>query len=734
MHLHNCARCAGVLAAFLTPLFAVAQTSALRTTSTAPFVELGGLHGALAERLSVDPSNAQTVYADVSGGRIARTFSGGQHWEVVQVASTGAIFRAIAVDPVDPSIVMAFSALDDGAGAALYMSQDRGGHWARLAVQPVGEQGTPGGGRGIVIDSSARLIVLADRQQGILRSADFGATWTNPLPGSLARTYGLYADPNDRTTLWTAGSDGSGLAAAWVSHDRAQTWTRVALPVDPSLHFPIALELATQPHSGRVVVGISAVLPDFSGLTGGILVSDDQGASWTQASIATANGEDFSAGNSIVFDSAASNVVYAAGNGNEGMFRSFDGGLTWSQVLTRDGAGFFTLAVAPASAGHAQRLYSGGGGSVQVSGDGGSTWSRSDSGIDALAIVAAADDGQTRGGVIATAFGALFHSDDGGGHWSFMDPIAGTPVTDAFAVDPIARSHPVFALTSVHRVNTLWRSADVGRTWASLPAPLPGPVLYQFNLLPDPSRAGGLLLFTASAAAFNGLLRSTDSGATWTETTIGFDGDFPATSSPLVADEAHPGIVYAAMGSGLWKSSDFGATWAYVPQLPLGLYGIAGLAATSEAVYVVSGGDDGTFSLQKSVDGGNTWSAATGAFDPAPYSIYAAGNRLLAYQGLYAECSDPSVLLSSDGAVTWSLIDGSIAGNFSSCLSLNATPSRLYLSDAFGAFLSYALDWGRSMPPAAGHARAPGGKAATLELGPARFAARMRKNRGALTP
>jgi hypothetical protein len=199
--------------------------------SITPFSQLSGLSGAGVQRIAVDPRDASRIYIDAQGGRIARTANGGSHWDVVQVASTSEYFRAIAVDPADPSIVLAFSTSDFASGA-VYESRDWGAHWQRLPNQPSGALGQARIGRGIAIDQSGQTIVLSDRRQGIFWSPDLGRTWTNPLPGSQAQTFPLVSDPNDSATLWTGGFDPTDgfVAATWVSHDFGRTWSKGRSP------------------------------------------------------------------------------------------------------------------------------------------------------------------------------------------------------------------------------------------------------------------------------------------------------------------------------------------------------------------------------------------------------------------------------------------------------------------------------------------------------------------------
>jgi len=113
MRLQNLARTTAAVAVLLA-LFATAHaqttTSGTDTGSqVAPFVQVSGTPGTPTQALAVDPHNSRNIYADGGGGRIARSFSGGEHWSVVQAAGIHEEFRAITVSPADPEVIAAFS-------------------------------------------------------------------------------------------------------------------------------------------------------------------------------------------------------------------------------------------------------------------------------------------------------------------------------------------------------------------------------------------------------------------------------------------------------------------------------------------------------------------------------------------------------------------------------------------------------------------------------------------------
>jgi hypothetical protein len=207
----------------------------------------------------------------------------------------------------------------------------------------------------------------------------------------------------------------------------------------------------------------------------------------------------------------------------------------------------------------------------------------------------------------------------------------------------------------------------------------------------------------STVARPNGLLRSDDYGEHWSSFTISSDGDAPtnlnlssAGINSLVPDPAHPATLYVAMFSGLWKSTDAGASWNFIEQLPLGFFGIFGLVVTdgpTGGVYVETDAPDGSFVLEKSSDGGATWSTASTSFNGEPFNLQGGpGGRLLANSTFFGSCLPPSIQQSVDGGATWSeLPDAGVLAQFAvgQCPFVTPTASHVYLSDTGGSRLTF---------------------------------------------
>ncbi|MEU9028950.1 RICIN domain-containing protein [Streptomyces sp. NPDC048383] len=146
-------------------------------------------------------------------------------------------------------------------------------------------------------------------------------------------------------------------------------------------------------------------------------------------------------------------------------------------------------------------------------------------------------------------------------------------------------------------------------------------------LATDPVDPGRLYLatgtYTNNWAGNGAILRSTDRGRTFQRTDLPFklggNEDGRGAGERLAVNPADNGtLLLGTRKNGLWRSTDHGATWSQVPSFPVkdGAGSGAGISfvtygpAGSKTVYV--GVADRTTSLYRSTDGGSTWQAVPG--------------------------------------------------------------------------------------------------------------------------
>ena len=149
--------------------------------------------------------------------------------------------------------------------------------------------------------------------------------------------------------------------------------------------------------------------------------------------------------------------------------------------------------------------------------------------------------------VFASMSSGVFRSTNGGASWTPVGPGLPSSGVTAFAASPRSPS-TVYAATS----EGLFRSPDAGLTWTRLGVSEP-----VRSLAVDPD--SGNTVFAGTDA--NGVLRSQDSGASWSASNQGLFASTAVTA--LAVDPLVPFSLYASTSpGGLFKSTDRGATWA----------------------------------------------------------------------------------------------------------------------------------------------------------------------------
>ncbi|GAB4373029.1 MAG: hypothetical protein Kow0062_09780 [Acidobacteriota bacterium] len=294
----------------------------------------------------------------------------------------------------------------------------------------------------------------------------------------------------------------------------------------------------------------------------------------------------------VVFDPANPALAWAGCDDTIGLWRSADGGASWTKVLAY-GTGIDAWALDLGADG---RVYAADhfGTGLKVSTDGGATFvpgvgfetgyvsSISAHPTDPLVAFAAEGretnaDGQGDHGPPLNGRGALYRTADGGPTWARID--GGLPGDAPFETVYVHPGDP--AVVFAGRSLDVWRSTDGGATWSAVtaPQPIPGGVRYvgavEIAASPlDPD----LLLMAASVfevtdvTAFRWeIWRSTDRGASWQPTDAP-----PGTGLAYYAVVPSPsedtwyafGWVDGLQTGMLRSSGSAGAHWEPVPGAP----------------------------------------------------------------------------------------------------------------------------------------------------------------------
>lgn len=345
--------------------------------------------------------------------------------------------------------------------------------------------------------------------------------WRLVGPFRAGRVVAVAGDPGDRQTFYF-GSTGGGV---WKTEDGGLSWRNVSDGFFRRASVGALAVAASDPNVLYAGMGECCIRSNVSH-GDGVYRSTDGGATWTHRGLEATRHI-----GRVRVHPADPDLVYAAAlghahgpNDERGVYRSRDGGQTWDLVLHRGpDAGAVDLVIDPHNARvlYASfwetrrlpwRLDSGGPGSgLWRSTDGGDTWTdlsrRPGLPKGTLGRIGVAASPARHGrlwAIVEAEDGAVFRSDDGGEHWErlseqpelrhrawyyqhvFADP-----------VDP----ETVWALDM-----DVWRSADGGQVFASVPVPHGD----AHDLWFDPADPSRLLLGSDGGANV-----SYDGGTTW---------------------------------------------------------------------------------------------------------------------------------------------------------------------------------------------------------------------------
>jgi photosystem II stability/assembly factor-like uncharacterized protein len=278
---------------------------------------------------------------------------------------------------------------------------------------------------------------------GLFRSRDGGTTWFQASVGKvMGSALAVAVDPNDPTRL-LLGTD-SGLLE---SRNGGLDWDLAAQDV---LVGPV------------LAVAFDAPGQKLLAASGSTLASSDDGVRWRSSSlpVGAAPARSLVAG-------TAPGLFYLVGW--QGLFRTVNGGATWSELGTGQPDPKVTRLVIDSQT--PAKLMVVDGGDIWLSRDNGRRWEVRSAGLPAGQIQAAAFDPALPDGLWAAGANQVFASDDAGGTWRRI----GQPLPEAdteirgMLVDARDRTHIVL---TTHR--GLYASRDGARTWDLLGDNLPG--------------------------------------------------------------------------------------------------------------------------------------------------------------------------------------------------------------------------------------------------------------------
>jgi photosystem II stability/assembly factor-like uncharacterized protein len=304
-----------------------------------------GLEGRYLLTLAMDPGAPTTLYASAccTAPTVFKTMDGGQTWSPLTAAPLAEV-NALAIDPLMPTTLYAGWAR--GFGGGVHKSTDGGSSWSAVGA------GTRGNVRALAINPVAPATLYAGTsgdpptQSGVYKSSDGGVTWTamkNGMPDYAV--FSLAIDPQTPDTVYAGTSGG-----AFKSTNGGASWTAI----NDGLNNFYVFVLTIDPQDPRILYAAGTRFENDVAL-GEIYKST--GGSWTRSNQGLPVGPRV---NAVVLDPQATTTLYAGLEGDGGVYKSTDGGVSWTAMndgLTNLDVG--TLAIDPRNP---TRLYAGTGG------------------------------------------------------------------------------------------------------------------------------------------------------------------------------------------------------------------------------------------------------------------------------------------------------------------------------------------------------------------------------------
>ncbi len=567
-----------------------------------------------AKTLVIDPKNSSTLYANIVTKvgttvdyYVIKSTNGGTSWNQVSWNQLSWKAHALAIDPTNSNNLYASTT------AGLMKSTDGGVTW-----NPSGTGLDTTNFGAVVIDpkTPSNLYIVADG--AVYKSANSGGQWKISSNGwetfSGLKAENLIIDPLSPNNLYVIVRGGVTLSNApeiiYKTIDGGGQWNPIYV---------------SSPSEDVQVVALAPSNPVnlYAGtLRHGVFKSVNSGTSWDAKNSGLKALIQY-----MALDPTDKNIIYI-GIPDFGVFRSTDGGNNW--VSRNAGLGsqqVAALAISPvgshtlwASVNNAVTPSTGGSlPGIFKSNDGGATWTATiippDNFLSSAPTKIVADPVNPNG-IYALGIAGVYRTTDGGTTWfTSRNGVPDNAFLNSLAIDPKNPMVLYLGLYDSTSGNSLYKSTDGGIMWYPSSTGLPN-LLGIYDLAIDPKTSSTIYAAVLSSITVNGgVFKSIDSGGSWQDTTseikplitdyaltqydnIHYAGAIPncptpflTTASNLAIDSNTPATLFAVVDGFVLRTTDGAGTWAVAHSgLPFSPFQIGISLADRTAAYVANQG------------------------------------------------------------------------------------------------------------------------------------------------
>ena len=392
--------------------------------------------------IHVNPNRPELVFASACSG-IYRSDNAGDSWrKLIGIPGTHRRTHILAQDPRAPETIYA------GTTLGLFKSADEGRTWRHLTFEQV---------NGMVFDpDDPRTLYLATEHAGVLKSTDAGET-VHPVNIGFAN-HNLTQITGDGERLYASSAYEGLYGGVFVSNDGGLHWTLQANEHALLGRNLNSLAAAPLPGGGLFAAAEDAVLRSTDGGKTWIPLAAQPRLSITPAVRQTERIRIYTLQTVL-----ADKLVLLAGT-QTGLFRSLNGGASWTGVKDAALAGLPVLSIYMPPRGTARiaaRTTVG----LFISEDVGLTWRPAPLPDTSYYLYDLALPADPDGPMLAATSRGILQSMDNGSHWKLI-----TEDIPAATVDSV-RFHPVRTLEAfLVQYGKIYQSLDGGSSWKLFPS------------------------------------------------------------------------------------------------------------------------------------------------------------------------------------------------------------------------------------------------------------------------